>query len=194
MAVDDGGVLPEQLVGDRVILRRYRDGDAETLLAVLAANRARLGQWLPWALAPPSSESVRAFLDGAVGGFGLATADYAITLAVDPAHPYVGGCGLIDRVGPGALEIGYWLDGGQTGRGLVTDAAGLLTRAALALPGVTRVEIHCDQANRSSAAVAERLGYRLDRIEPDEIRTPAESGRSMIWVYDALACQGASHG
>ena len=57
-----------------------------------------------------------------------------------------------------------------------------------------RVEIHCDQANHLSAAVPERLGYRLDRVEPDEIRAPGESGRSMIWVCDALACQGASHG
>ncbi len=76
----------------------------------------------------------------------------------------------------------------------MTEAAGLLTAAALALDGIDRAEIHCDQANERSAAVPARLGYRLDRIEPDEVRTPGESGHSMIWVCDALACQGASHG
>jgi hypothetical protein len=34
----------------------------------------------------------------------------------------------------------------------------------------------------------------IDRIEPDEVRTAAESGRSMIRVCDALACQGAFPG
>ncbi|MEU6189370.1 hypothetical protein [Nocardia sp. NPDC047038] len=53
-----------------------------------------------------------------------------------------------------------------------------------ALPGVDRVEIHCDEANVRSAAVARRLGYRLDRIEPREKRAPAESGRGMYWVKE----------
>src|SRR5215472_2628482 len=36
-----------------------------------------------------------------------------------------------------------------------------LTKVALALPGVDRVEIHCDAANAPSAAIARNLGYRL---------------------------------
>ena len=48
--------------------------------------------------------------------------------------------------------------------------------------GVSRVEIHCDEANVRSAAVARRLGYRLDRIEPDVVSAPGDLGRSMIWV------------
>ena len=193
MAVDDQGVLPNRLVGDRIVLRAYGWSDVPVLLTVLAANHERLARWMPWAQEPPTEQSVHDFLEGAIDGFGQASADYAITLA-DGDHAYVGGCGLIDRIGPGGLEIGYWLDGAHTGRGLMTEAAGLLTAAGLALDGVERVEIHCDQANRASAAVPARLGYRLDRIEPDEVRTSAESGHSMIWVYDALACQGASHG
>jgi RimJ/RimL family protein N-acetyltransferase len=47
---------------------------------------------------------------------------------------------------------------------------------------VTRVEIHCDEANTRSAAVARRLGYRLDRVEPRPVRAPAESGRGMVWI------------
>ena len=192
MAISDHGDLPARLVGRQVVVRRYAWSDAADLRAVLEANRLRLGEWLPWAQARPTRRSVRRFLRPAIHRFGRSTADYAITLAADGR--LVGGCGLIDRVGPTALEIGYWLDGGHTGRGLVTEAAGLLTGAALALDGIERVEIHCDQANHPSAAVPPRLGYRLDRIEPDEIRAPGESGRSMIWVRDALACQGGSHG
>jgi RimJ/RimL family protein N-acetyltransferase len=194
MAVDDHRGLPRRVVGERIVLRAYTWSDAPVLASVLSANTERLARWMPWAQAPPTEQSVQEFLVQAVDGFGQATADYAITLRADPGHAYVGGCGLIDRIGPGGLEIGYWLDGAHTGRGLATEAAGLLTAAALGLDGIDRVEIHCDQANERSAAVPARLGYRLDRIEPDEVRTSGESGNSMIWVLDALACQGASRG
>jgi RimJ/RimL family protein N-acetyltransferase len=49
---------------------------------------------------------------------------------------------------------------------------------------VNRVEIHCDAANVGSAAVARRLGYRLDRIEQRHPEASGESGRLMIWVRD----------
>ena len=35
-----------------------------------------------------------------------------------------------------------------------------------------------------SAAVARRLGYRLDRIEVDRVSAPGDLGRSMIWVWE----------
>jgi RimJ/RimL family protein N-acetyltransferase len=194
MAVDVRGRLPTEMAGERVVLRRYAWSDAPILASVLAAEQSRLSRWLPWALVPPTERSVHDFLGGAIERFGQERADYAITRVDAPDRPYVGGCGLSDRIGPGGLEIGYWLVGAHTGCGLATEAAGLLTSAALALDGIDRVEIHCDQANLRSAAVPARLGYLLDRIEDDEVRTSAESGHSMIWVCDALACQGASHG
>ena len=94
----------------------------------------------------------------------------------------LGGCGLHRRVGPRAIEIGYWVHADHGGRGIATALARALTGAALALPDVDRVEIHCDEANVRSAAVPRRLGYRLDRIEEDEVTAPAETGRSMVWV------------
>ncbi|MEA2671278.1 MAG: hypothetical protein QOG45_1498 [Chloroflexota bacterium] len=54
----------------------------------------------------------------------------------------------------------------------------------LAIPGVSRVEIHCDAANHASAGVARRLGFRLDRVVDNAVRTPAETGRAMIWVLE----------
>jgi len=48
---------------------------------------------------------------------------------------------------------------------------------------VDRVEIPCDEANVRSQAVPRRLGYRLDRIEADDIKAPAEFGRSMVWIF-----------
>ena len=93
------------------------------------------------------------------------------------------GTGLHDRLGGGGLEIGYWLAPAATGRGLMTRIAGHLTDLALAFDGIERVEIHCDAANSKSAAIPERLGYRLDRIiDSDRPQAPGDTGRDMIWV------------
>ena len=97
----------------------------------------------------------------------------------------VGNCGLHRRIGPTGLEIGYWVSAVHTRSGYATAAAGALTRTALSLPGIERVEIHCDEANVASAAVARGLGYRLERIEDHSIDSPAQTGRLMIWVTGA---------
>ncbi len=90
----------------------------------------------------------------------------------------IGGAGLHRRVGPDALEIGYWLRASRVGQGLATEAAAVLTRLAFERCGVIRVEIHVDPANTASLAVADRLGYvreatlrkRLPPIRPGEPR------------------------
>jgi RimJ/RimL family protein N-acetyltransferase len=174
-------VPPAELHGPTVTLRQYRLTDRDALFEAIATSHAHLQRWMPWAQAPPTDESVLAFLIPAVVNFGAShAADYAITVA--GSGRFAGGCGLLPRIGPGALEIGYWLDVRCVGQGLATEAVALLTDAALAIDDVNRVEIHCDQANVRSAAVPERLGYRLDRIEDDEVAVPGETGRSMIWV------------
>lgn len=105
-------------------------------------------------------------------------------LALHPAiRAYLGNFGLERRIGARAIELGYWLAEDATGHGYAAAAARVLTEAALGLADVDRVEIHCDAANLRSQLVPRRLGYRLGRIVEDEVQTPAESGRSMIWIY-----------
>lgn len=174
---------PEELAGGPVRLRRYRLSDAEALKEAIAASFEHLHGWMPWAKEPPTDRSVLEYLGPATERFGgHANADYAITLSEDGR--YVGGCGLMPRVGDGGLEIGYWVDVRHVGRGIATEAARLLTGAALALDGVTRVEIHCDQANVRSAAIPRRLGFRLDRVETSDVEAPLEVGRRMVWIAE----------
>ena len=62
-------------------------------------------------------------------------------------------------------------------------------REPLVWPGGTRlsasgllVEIHTDEANLPSSAIPRRLGYRLERVDQVEARTPAETGRLQVWI------------
>ena len=79
----------------------------------------------------------------------------------------LGGCGLYPRVGPRAVELGYWLAAEHTGRGLATQAAAALTRVAFTGATVDQVEIRCEVENAASAAVPRRLGYRMMEIVMD---------------------------
>src|SRR5262249_51414208 len=82
------------------------------------------------------------------------------------------------------IEIGDWIAGSQTPQGFGTSAAAAITHVALAPPGGSRGEIHCDEANPAGAATPRKLGYRLDRVEERQPEAPGESGRLMIWVRD----------
>ncbi|WP_280502845.1 GNAT family N-acetyltransferase [Nocardia farcinica] len=178
------GVAPPRRIdlGDLVV-RQWRPEDLVPSFEAVAASYEHLHPWAEWLPEPPPLEQQRAFGDavasswpGPDGG-----CHYGI---FDAGGSVVGATGFHDRLGPHALEIGYWCHVRHTGRGIITRTTEALTRAALALPDIERVEIHCDEANVRSAAIPRRLGYRLDRVEERQVRAPAESGRTMIWVID----------
>jgi RimJ/RimL family protein N-acetyltransferase len=174
---------PHELHGEIVTLRRYRLSDHDALKAAIAASLDNLRDWMPWAQEPPTDASVASFLKPAVEQFGGdAPANYVITLRDTGA--FAGGCGLMPRVGPVALEIGYWVHSAYHRRGFATESARLLTNTALLSAGVRRVEIHCDQGNTASAGVARKLGYRLERTTEGPVDLAGRTGRMMIWVTE----------
>ncbi|MEV6209927.1 GNAT family N-acetyltransferase [Kitasatospora sp. NPDC051914] len=168
-------------------LRRRRVADAAALNEAVRTNLDHLRPWMPWAKAAPSMEHSIEMSRAGEEVWDAGT-DFMYVLAPD-AEPgeVIGAFGLHGRIGPGALEIGYWVSERHVGRGLATAGARALTEAALALPGVGRVEIHCDEANTASAAVPRKLGYRLDRIDEALITAPSETGRKLIWVMEHTA-------
>ncbi|MFT4109507.1 GNAT family N-acetyltransferase [Propionicimonas sp.] len=169
---------PDRVVSPRGLLLRVREDDVAQVIEAAAANADHLGAFIPWG-ADPAYRAER---------IGAAPADWAGHLAYLYAFresadgPVLGGFSLHRRVGPDGLEIGYWLAASHTGRGLATELAGALTGVALGLPEIARVEIHTDEGNTRSAAVPQRLGYHLTRVDEFEPRTRAETGRLQIWV------------
>lgn len=174
--------VPDEIVLPGATLRRVRPGDEVAMSAAATASRPHLAPWMPWATEEGVTEAaMAAFItdttlrsaDGSEAVYGLFS---------EEEGAYLGGCGIHDRLGPGATEIGYWVRHDATRRGWATAMAAALTDLALSRDGIERVEIHCDEANVASAGVPRRLGYHLDRVEPKEITVPGESGREMIWV------------
>jgi RimJ/RimL family protein N-acetyltransferase len=144
----------------RLLLRPWSADDAAPLAEALAVSRAELSRWTPWVLEESNTHAaLGARLERHALNFSAGIEwRYAIVARADAA--ILGGCGLHPRVGPGAIEIGYWLATPVTGRGFATEAAAALTTAAFDMPGIERVEIRCDPANGGSMRIPERLGYR----------------------------------
>jgi len=172
---------PDELHAAPVVLRRYRGDELSALVEAVSASVEHLRPWMPWASADPLGPGLADFVARSVEGFDRAE-DFSYAVWDDESGKLVGGTGLHPRLGPGRIEVGYWVRDGWLGRGIATAAARALATSAFALPGITEVHIHCDEANVASAAVPARLGFRLVRVVTDEISAPAETGRSMEWV------------
>lgn len=161
-------------------LRRLVPGDAEQLHGAIAASFAEIHPWMPWCTEPVEIADQREFIERSRADWERAVAfNYGV---FDGEARLVGTVSLMDRIGPGGLETGYWLRTDATGRGVMTAAVQSLTALAFGLPGVARVEIHCDAANLRSAAVPRRLGFRLDREAERAITAPGETGTEQRWV------------
>ena len=175
--------LPERLAGPAgLLLRRWSPGDARQLSAAVAQSREHLRPWMAWAAAEPLTIEQRRELiigferDWRDGG------DAVLGIFLDGR--VVGGCGLHRRIARDGLELGYWIHPRFTRQGLATAAARLLTDGAVALPGVTHVEIHHDKANVASAGVPRKLGFSLRAEVIAEVEAPAEIGIECRWRMD----------
>ena len=115
----------ELLRCDRIELRRWRAADADAVDRVVAESLDHLLPWMPWA-AGHSRESAVAFVTRCEEEWAAGLAyDYAVLLGDE----VVGSCGLMRRIGPAGLEIGYWIHRAWTGRGFAGEAAPRRSRA-----------------------------------------------------------------
>ena len=172
---------PEVIDADVVVLRRWRREFADAAVAAIKASLDELIPFMPWASAAYDREAAIAFVEHSDNGWtGGSEWNYAI---FTPDDDFVGSTGLHDRVGPGALEIGYWIRSDHTGRGYATMSVVALAEAALTLPGINQVVIRHDAANAKSGAVAARAGFREVDRRPGEIAAPGAIGIEVTWVY-----------
>lgn len=173
------GVLPEVVVGPRLVLRRWRVSDVEILRDAIQRSVDHLRPWMSWIAFEPLSDREREALirrwedDWA--------ADREVVFGAFLGDEVVGGCGLHRRAGPNTMEIGYWVHVDHLRQGCATEMARILTSAAFTVPGIERVEIHHDKANTRSGAIPQALGFNLDGESSVKPHTPAAIGIDVAW-------------
>jgi ribosomal-protein-serine acetyltransferase len=174
--------LPERFEDGDLLLQRWRVADATAQHEAVVESAEHLRPWMPWIGFEPRTVEQRAELITQWEGEWLEGGDVHLAVWLDGV--VAGSTGLHRRIGPEGLEIGYWIRVGHTRRGLATRVSRLLTTGALTIPGITHVEIHCDQANVASAGVPEKLGYAYVGDVPREILAPNETGTHRVYRVD----------
>ena len=155
----EGPPAPYRIETERLVVRCYEPGDAPLLKQAIDSSLEHLQPWMPWALDEPQTleqkvELVELFGSGFDAGenftYGIFAADEAELL---------GGTGLHPRVGPGGLEIGYWVRASATRQGIVTESTAALTRAGFEVCEADRIEIRIEPRNEASFGVPRKLGF-----------------------------------
>jgi ribosomal-protein-serine acetyltransferase len=161
-----------------VTLRRWRAADADLAYGMVTASLEHLRPWMSWA-AEYSPEAAAEYLRSCEQEWASGAAfNYLISERGVPC----GSAGLMARIGPGGLEIGYWVARDHVGRGIATAAAAALTEAAFGLPGIDRTEIVHDLNNAASGQIPRKLGYaRVGTAVGRFPKAPGECGTSAIW-------------
>jgi RimJ/RimL family protein N-acetyltransferase len=187
--------LPPRIETERLLLRPHAPGDGAALKAAIDANLDHLQRWMDWAMNEPSPLEVidariamfaESFKSGPDWGYGIRLADRPDAI--------IGGTGVHARIGPNALEIGYWLDERHTGRGYATEAAAGLTKVAFSLPMIERVEIRCDPTNDASAAIPRRLGFTYLTTLEKNAKTPRGDPRDTMVFMMTRPMHSTLHG
>ena len=142
-------------------VRPFHLADAEELYVLVHENYEHLYPWMGWVSdAGASREETRDFLRFSEKA---AREQSQFNAAIVSNKRIIGGTGfpIIDWQNRLA-HIGYWLDEAQTGKGYMTKAVRALTTYAFDALELNRIEIRCSTENAKSAAVAQRLGFKLE--------------------------------
>jgi RimJ/RimL family protein N-acetyltransferase len=154
--------LFDELRGKRVLVRPYREDDAQALFEAVNESRERLRPWMPWADTHQTVEESRDWIIHQMANW-LLREDTTLGMWDIQTQRYLGGTGLHPRDWDTRyFEIGYWIRPSAEGHGYVTEAARLLTDYAFESLKANRVEIRCDERNVRSAAIPQRLGFTLE--------------------------------
>jgi ribosomal-protein-serine acetyltransferase len=152
--------IPLVLEGERVIVRNYRDQDAQAVFDAVEESRIPLKSWMPWGDEVKAVEDRVVYVKKMQARFLTQSEDFAYGIFEKSSGRYLGGTGLhrINWSTP-SFEAGYWLRASAHGKGFCTEATRLLTVAAFETLGAARMEVRCDSGNEKSANVPRRLGF-----------------------------------
>jgi RimJ/RimL family protein N-acetyltransferase len=155
----DGPPAPYRIETERLVIRCYEPRDAPLLKEAIDSSLEHLRPWMPWAHQEPQTleeklELIKRFRANFDSGdnftCGIFNADETEVL---------GGTGLHPRIGPGGLEIGYWIRGSATRQGFVTESSAALTRVGFEICEADRIEIRIEPGNEASMGVPRKLGF-----------------------------------
>ena len=164
--------LPDEWTSERLLLRRWRDEDAQPLYDAIIESREHIRPWMPWADTYHSVDDAIEFVRRQSGHWALRE-EVGMGIFAHDDGTLFGGCGFhLRNLDIPFFEIGYWLRQSAEGHGYMSEAVRTITQFLFDAMGAERVMIRCDARNARSKGVAERLGFpfegtmRHDTLDP----------------------------
>ncbi|WP_376790193.1 GNAT family N-acetyltransferase [Thermoflexus sp.] len=168
------------LIGDGIWLRLLERHHAESLFALTDRNRDHLRPWLSWVDQVREVRDSLAFIEETLGQLARGEG-YALGLWLEKNLIGVIGVHPIDQIN-GSASIGYWLDAGHQGQGIMTRAVATVLDDLFFARGLHRVEIRVAPENHRSRAIPERLGFRMEGILREAARYGGRWGDLIVYA------------
>jgi RimJ/RimL family protein N-acetyltransferase len=185
-ASEQGVDFPRPLLieSPRLLLRRPEITDAPELFALVERSRAHFQPWFRWTRRVQSiadAESICVLTDQRW----RERSAYEL-LAFDRETGAMVGGGNVHafRWEVPAVEIDWWLDAAQTGKGFATEIGGALLRFVMETWVANRAEIWVQDSNAASRAVGKRLGFTEEGII--RFDHPDADGRPANWAISSV--------
>jgi RimJ/RimL family protein N-acetyltransferase len=179
----EGPPAPYRIETERLVIRCYEPRDAPLLKDAVDSSLEHLRTFMLWAQRAPQTldetiELVKYFRSG----FDTRE-DFAYGIFAADEKELLGGTGLMPRVGPGGLEIGYWVRASATRRGIVTESSGALSRVGLEICGADRIEIRIEPRNEASLGVPRKLGFLEEATLRRRLAAPDGEPLSDVTIF-----------
>ena len=178
--------LSERLIGENIVVRPYRMGDAAVHFDAIQEDRAELAQWVAW------TDSFQTLADSEdyvlkMAGRWVTREGLIMGIFSKDEKTLYGGTGFhgFDWKVP-SLEIGWFLRKSARGQGIGAAAVTLCCKLAFEQIGANRVWGTVDVLNDRSWRLFERVGFTREAHLRGECRDHHGSVRD-TFVYAMLA-------
>lgn len=150
------------IIDGKIELRLLEMHHSRAVFNLIDSNRKHLREYLPWVDSTVTIADSQAFIDGS-------KKKYALNRGFDAGiwynDEFVGTIGFHSMdLSINAVSLGYWLGEEFVGKGIVIKASRVLIEYAFETLGFNRIEIKCEENNRKSKALPERLGFTKEGI------------------------------
>jgi ribosomal-protein-serine acetyltransferase len=151
------------VVSHEILLERLNFNDAETIFNAVDQNRSHLGAWLPFVVSTREVKDSETFIRTVIS-HREETFNEVYTIWFKGDFAGIIGFHNTDRINE-KTEIGYWLIGEMTRKGIIHQSCRVLIQLAYEKMGMNRITIRCAIDNSSSEKIASRLGFSFEGIE-----------------------------
>jgi RimJ/RimL family protein N-acetyltransferase len=141
------------------VIRCWEPGDAPLLKEALDSSLEHLRPFMEWAHDEPQPVEKKAELLRSFRALYDTGESFVMGIFDRSEQQVLGGSGLHARVGPGGLEIGYWIRASATRQGIASETSAVLTRVGLEICEADRIEIRIEPRNEASMGIPRKLGF-----------------------------------